>query len=140
MAGYRIVSSLVVAGVLAASSSTSALANDHRSHGRHNNDGIAIVAGIIGAVVIGSILSNSQSAHVVHQTHPQPHQVYGQPQYYYEERPQPYYRSQPVRQVHYGSAPRYYEHNSDGHRRGQFRDRQLDRHDRQDRQRTYRAY
>jgi hypothetical protein len=89
----KIISSLVVGGVLAMSVSTAALADDRRNH--HRGNGAAIAAGIIGAVVIGSLIANSQSAHAA-------------PQPYYEPQPQTYYSPQPVQQIYYESPQRYY--------------------------------
>lgn len=91
MASKKIVSALLIVGVLASSVSTAALADDHRNHDRGN--GVAIAAGILGAVVIGSLIANSQSVYAA-----------PQPQYY---QPQPYYP--PEQQVYYQPQPQYYE-------------------------------
>ncbi len=94
MRANKLITPLLIAGVLAASVSTTVYADDHR--GRGNGNGAIIAAGIIGAVVIGSLLANSQ---------PQPQPVYAPPQPYYEPQPQPYY---PPQQVYYQQQPQYY--------------------------------
>ncbi|MDB5775832.1 MAG: hypothetical protein JWP38_1965 [Herbaspirillum sp.] len=87
MAGNEIISSLVIAGVLTASVSTAALADDHRNRG----NGVAIAAGILGAAVIGSLIANLQSRYAAPQPYYQP-----QPYAYYEVQPQAYYPPQPA--------------------------------------------
>jgi hypothetical protein len=99
MARNKIISSLIIAGVLAASVSTTALADDHRNRG----NGVAIAAGILGAVVIGSLIANSQPTYAAPQPYYQP-----QPYPYYEVQPQPYYPPQPVRQGYYEPQQQYY--------------------------------
>lgn len=89
MVSKKIISSLVIAGVLAASVSTAAVAGDHRGNGA------AIAAGILGAVVIGSLIANSQP-------------TYAAPQPYYQPQPQTYYPPQPVQQVYYEPPQQYY--------------------------------
>ena len=92
MASKKIVSALLIVGVLSASVSTAALADDHRYHDRNN--GVALAAGILGAVVIGSLIANSQP-------------VYAAPQQqYYQPQPQYY---QPEQQVYYQPQAQYYE-------------------------------
>lgn len=88
---------LLAAGVLAASVSNPALAG-----GRGN--GAAIAAGILGAVVVGSLLANSQPAYAA----PQP-QPYYPPQAYpsYEVAPA-YYPPAPVQQIYYAPPQPYY--------------------------------
>ncbi|OGB20607.1 MAG: hypothetical protein A3I66_22845 [Burkholderiales bacterium RIFCSPLOWO2_02_FULL_57_36] len=108
MAFNRTFSSLVIVGVLAASVSTAAFAGDRHHHNRGN--GAAIAAGILGAVVIGSLIANSQPAHAA-------------PQPYYEAQPQAYYPPQPVQQVYYGSQPQYYEALPAVYVRGGYRER-----------------
>ena len=54
----KIVSAVFIVGVLAASVSTATFADDHCNYDRGN--GVAVVAGILGAVVIGSLIANSQ--------------------------------------------------------------------------------
>jgi hypothetical protein len=90
MASKKIVSALLIVGVLAASASTAALADDHRNHDRGN--GVAVAAGILGAVVIGSLIANSQP-------------VYAAPQQYYQ--PEPYYQPE-QQQVYYQPQAQYY--------------------------------
>jgi uncharacterized membrane protein YeaQ/YmgE (transglycosylase-associated protein family) len=89
----KLISTLIIGGVLAASVSTSALA-DNRRHQNHGN-GAAIAAGIIGAVVIGSLIANAQSANA-------------QSQPYYQPQPQTYYPPQPVQQGYYEPQQQYY--------------------------------
>jgi len=96
MASNRIIISLVIAGALASSASTAAFAGDHRNH--FSGNGTAIAVGIIGAVVVGSLLANAQPA----------------PQPYYQPQPQPqpqayYYPPQPVQQVYYEAPQQYYQ-------------------------------
>lgn len=93
MAGNKIFASIMLVGVLAASVSTTAVAGDYRGHG-HNN-GAAIAAGVLGAVVIGSLIANSQPS-------------YAAPQSYYEPQSQPYYQSQPQPQTYYQPQPQTY--------------------------------
>jgi hypothetical protein len=95
MRANKLISALLVAGVFGASVSTNALAGDrrHRDHDDGNN-GAIIAAGIIGALVIGSMIANSNSD--------APAPVYAQPQPYPE--PQPY----PPPQVYYQPPPQYY--------------------------------
>lgn len=97
MAGKRLVSTLVITGVLVASVSTSALAGD-----RHNNDA-AIAVGVIGGIVLGSLIANAQSAPAPQVYYPsQP-----EPQPYYAP-PQTYYPAAPVQQVYYGAPQPVY--------------------------------
>lgn len=74
MACSKLIFPLVIAGVLAASVSTAAFADNHRD--RNNGTAAAIAVGVLGAVVIGSLLANSQPAYVA----PQPSQLYYPPQ------------------------------------------------------------
>lgn len=92
MASNKIVSALLIVGVLASSVSTAALADDHRNHDRGN--GVALAAGILGAVVIGSLIANSQPVYSA-----------PQPQYY---QPEPYYQPEKPQQVYYQPEPQYY--------------------------------
>lgn len=99
MASIKIISTLALAGALAASASTAAIAGDHSRH----HQGAAIAAGILGAVVIGSLIANAHPAQAAPPS-------YYPPQPYYEEQPQAYYPQYPqapVQQVYYGSAPQY---------------------------------
>lgn len=121
MTRNKLISSLVIAGVLAASVSTAAFADDHR--GRNNNGtATAIAVGVLGAVVIGSLLANSQPAYAAPQPYypPQPAPVYqAAPAYYqpppppvqqtYYAQPQPYYAPQPVTVIEerYGARHEY---------------------------------
>lgn len=91
MAGKKIVSALLIVGVLAASASTAALADDRRNHDRGN--GVALAAGILGAVVIGSLIANSQPVYSA-----------PQPQYY---QPEPYCQPQ-QQQDYYQPQAQYY--------------------------------
>jgi uncharacterized membrane protein HdeD (DUF308 family) len=54
-----------IVGVLAASVSTAALADDHRNHDR--GTGAALAAGILGAVASGSLIANSQPVYAAPQ-------------------------------------------------------------------------
>lgn len=94
MASKKIVSALLIVGVLASSVSTAALADDHRNHDRGN--GVALAAGILGAVVIGSLIANSEPVYSA----PQPQ--YYQPETYYQPEQQVYYQPQPQ---YYGPQP-----------------------------------
>jgi hypothetical protein len=98
MATKKVVSSLVILGVLAASVSTAALADDHRSHDRGN--GALIAAGIITAVVIGTMIANSNSEPAPQAYVQQPPPNYGPPQAYYPP--------QPVQQGYYGAPQPVY--------------------------------
>jgi hypothetical protein len=103
MTRTRLFSSFVIAGVLAASVSGTAFAGDYH-HDRGGN-GAALAVGILGAVVIGSLIANSQPAYAA----PQP-QPYYQPQPYpvYEAQPQAYYPPAPVQQTYYAPPQQYY--------------------------------
>jgi len=92
----KLISSLVIAGVLATTLSSAALAGDHRSN--NGGNGAAIAAGILGAVVIGSIIANSQPSYA---SAPQPYPVYQAP-------PQVYYPPAPVRRTYYVAPRPYY--------------------------------
>ncbi len=104
----------------AASVSTAAVADDHRnrhrgySNGNGHGNGAAIVAGILGAVVIGSLIANSQPA-------------YAAPQQYYEPQPQRYHEPQRV-QRYYGSAPVTYSNGgyADRYEQRRYRHRDYD--------------
>lgn len=86
----KILPALLITAVLAASVSTSASAHD-----RGGNNGLAIAAGIIGAVAIGSVIANANSG-----------PVYAPPQQVYQPAPQPVYYEAP-QQVYYQPAPVY---------------------------------
>lgn len=97
MASKKIASVLIATTLLA---SAAAVSTPAMAHGRGGNDGVAIAAGIIGAVAIGSLIANANSAPAqpVYQAPPQ--QVYYQaPQPVYYE--QPRYYAPPPRPVHY---------------------------------------
>ncbi|MFJ9453114.1 MULTISPECIES: hypothetical protein [unclassified Herbaspirillum] len=89
MISKKIIPALLVTAVLAASVSTSASARDHGG-----NNGLAIAAGVIGAVAIGSMIANANSG-----------PSYA-PQPVYQQAPQPVYYQQP-QQVYYQPAPVY---------------------------------
>ena len=122
MATKKVVSSLVIFGVLAASVSTAALADDHRnrnrSHDRGNGNGALIAAGIITALVVGTMIANSNSEPAPQAYVQQPPPNYGPPQAYYPPQPvqQGYYGApQPVyvergyyERPEYSHHPRYY--------------------------------
>ncbi len=86
----KIIPALLITAVLAASVSTSASAHD-----RGGNNGLAIAAGIIGAVAIGSMIANANSG-----------PSYAPPQQVYQPAPQPVYYEAP-QQVYYQPAPVY---------------------------------
>jgi hypothetical protein len=88
MISKKIIPALLIATVLAASASSSAMAHD-----RGGNNGLAIAAGIIGAVAVGSMIANASAP-----TYVAPQPVY-EPQYQpvYQAAPQPvYYQPEPV--------------------------------------------
>jgi hypothetical protein len=92
MISKKTIPALLIATVLAASASTSAMAHD-----RDGNNGLAIAAGIIGAVAVGSMIANA-SAPTYAAPQPQYQPVY-EPQYQpvYQAAPQPvYYQPAPV--------------------------------------------
>lgn len=101
MTGNRLFSSFVIAGVLAASVCSTAFAGDYR-HDRGGN-GAALAVGILGAVVIGSLIANSQPAYAAPQRYYQP-----QPYPVYEVPPQTYYPPAPVQQTYYAPPQQYY--------------------------------
>ncbi|HEY4072998.1 MAG TPA: hypothetical protein VGM52_07830 [Herbaspirillum sp.] len=84
MIGKKSLTALLIVGVMASSVPSSAFA-----HGRGGN-GLAIAAGVLGAVAVGSIIANS-----------------AQP--VYEAPPPRAYYGPPPEQVYYQAAPRYYE-------------------------------
>ena len=109
MRSKTLISSIAAAGVLAASLSVPAHADGgrhhggHRGHGGHGGgNGAAVVAGVLGALVVGSIIANATAApsYAPPQTYypPQP-----QGQSYYEA-PRQYYQPPPA-QVYYQPAP-----------------------------------
>lgn len=81
MISKKIIPALLVTAVLAASVSTSASAHDR------GGNGLAIAAGIIGAVAVGSMIANANAG----------------PSY----APQPVYYQQAPQQVYYQPAPVY---------------------------------
>lgn len=97
----KLIPALLIMTVLAASVSTSAFA-----HERGGNNGLAIAAGIIGAVAVGSLIANATSAAAYAPPpvyRPAPQQVYYQPAPVYV-RPAPVYvapqyRERPVYRV-----------------------------------------
>lgn len=108
MRSKTLVSTIVLAGVLAASMSTSAFAERGRHRGHHGgNNGVAIAAGVLGALAIGSIIANANAA-PVYSAPPTYYQPQPQPQTYYEA-PRQYYQPAPQPQVYYQPAPVYYQ-------------------------------
>ncbi|WP_432240731.1 hypothetical protein [Herbaspirillum robiniae] len=98
MASKKIASVLIASTLLASAAVVSAPA---MAHGRGGNDGVAIAAGIIGAVAIGSLIANANSA--------PPQQVYYQaPQPVYYE--QPRYYAPPPRPVRYVERTEVYRY------------------------------
>ncbi len=104
MRSKTLISTIVLAGVLATSMSTSAFAEGGRHRGHGGNNGVAIAAGVLGALAIGSIIANANAG-----------PVYSAPSYYqqpaqtYYEAPQQYYQPAPQPQVYYQPAPVYYQ-------------------------------
>ena len=92
MISKKIIPALLVTAVLAASVSTSASARDHGG-----NNGLAIAAGVIGAVAIGSMIANANAG-----------PSYA-PQPVYQQAPQPVYYQQAPQQVYYQPEPVYVE-------------------------------
>jgi hypothetical protein len=90
MIGKKSLSALVIVGVLAASASSTAFAGGRYHGGGGGGNGLAIAAGILGAVAVGTIIANSAS----------------QPVY---EAPQPAYYGPPPQQVYYQAPPQYYQ-------------------------------
>jgi hypothetical protein len=90
MISKKIIPALLVTAVLAASVSTSASARDHGG-----NNGLAIAAGVIGAVAIGSMIANANAG-----------PSYA-PQPVYQQAPQPVYYQQAPQQVYYQPEPVY---------------------------------
>ncbi|MDB5990847.1 MAG: hypothetical protein JWQ10_2250 [Herbaspirillum sp.] len=90
MIGKKGLVGLLIVGVMASSVSTSAFAR--------GGDGLGIVAGVLGAVAVGSIIANSAPRPV----------YYDAPQPYYGPPPQPVYYQSP-QPVYYQAPPRYYE-------------------------------
>jgi hypothetical protein len=117
MASKKIASVLIATTLLASAAVVSAPA---MAHGRGGNDGVAIVAGIIGAVAIGSLIANANSAPVqpVYQAPPQPvyypapQPVYYQQPAYYAPPPRPvrYVERTEVRTYRYADRPYHYDH------------------------------
>ena len=89
MISKKLIPALLISTVLAASVSSSAMA--------HDRDGLAIAAGILGAVAVGSIIANTAPVYAA----PQP--VY---QPVYQQVPQPVYYQAP-QQVYYQPAQVY---------------------------------
>ncbi len=106
MRSKTLISTIALAGVLATSLSTSAYADGGRHRGGGNN-GVAIAAGVLGALAIGSIIANA-NAGPVYAPAPTYYQPQPQPQPYYEA-PQQYYQPAPQPQVYYQPAPVYYQ-------------------------------
>lgn len=117
MRSKTLISTIAAAGLLAASLSSPALADGgrhhgngggHRGHGGHSghggNNGAAVVAGVLGALVVGSIIANATAApsYAPPRTYYQPPPA---PTYY--EAPRTYYQPAPPPQVYYQPAPVY---------------------------------
>jgi hypothetical protein len=109
MRSKTLISTIALTGMLAASLSTSAHADGgwrggHGGHGGHHggrggNNGAAVVAGVLGALVVGSIIANAASAPSY--APPQAYYPPAAPAYY--EAPRPYY--QPAPQAYYPAQP-----------------------------------
>ena len=110
MRSKTLISTIAAAGLLAASLSSPALADGgryhgnggHGSHGGHGgNNGAAVVAGVLGALVVGSIIANASAPSYAPPTYYQPPPA---PTYY--EAPRTYYQPA-LPQVYYQPAPVY---------------------------------
>lgn len=111
MRSKTLISTIVLAGVLATSMSTSAFADGGR-RGHGGNNGVAIAAGVLGALAIGSIIANANAGPVYSAPtyYQQPAQTYyQQPAQTYYEAPQQYYQPAPQPQAYYQPAPVYYQ-------------------------------
>ena len=104
MIDKKTLASLLVVGALAASVSSPALA------GGRGGDGAAIAAGILGGVVIGSLIANSQPTYVAPAPQPYypPQPVYQPAPRVYYEAPPVYYQRPPVRHRYYAAPQPYY--------------------------------
>jgi hypothetical protein len=113
MRSKTLISTIAASALLAASLSGAAHADGgryhgnggYRGHGGHGgNNGAAVVAGVLGALVVGSIIANANSApsYAPPQTYYQPPPA---PTYY--EAPRTYYQPSPPPQVYYQQAPVY---------------------------------
>ena len=71
----KTIPALLAVAVLAVSVSSSAVAGDRYHRGGGGGNGLAIAAGILGAVVVGSMIANANSA----PSYAPPQQVYYQP-------------------------------------------------------------
>ena len=121
MRSKTLISSIAAAGVLAASLSGAAQAEGgrhhggHRGHGGHGghggSNGAAVVAGVLGALVVGSIIANATAApsYAPPQTYyppqPQPQSYYEAPRQYYQPPAQVYYQPAPPPPVYYQPRP-----------------------------------
>lgn len=112
MRSKTLISTIAAAGVLAASLSSPALADGgrhhgnggHRGHGGHGgNNGAAVVAGVLGALVVGSLIANATAA----PSYAPPQTYYQPPAPTYYEAPRTYYQPAPPPQVYYQPAPVY---------------------------------
>jgi hypothetical protein len=104
MRSKTLISTIALAGILATSMSCSAYADGGRHGGHGGNNGIAIAAGVLGALAIGSIIANANAA----PAYPAPQPYYQPPAQTYYEAPQQYYQPAPPPQVVYQPAPVYY--------------------------------
>lgn len=107
MRSKTLISTIAIAGLLAASLSTSAYAERgrHRDHGRNGGNGVAIVAGVLGGLAIGSIIASANAAPV----YAAPPTYYQPPARSYYEAPPQYYQPAPQPQTYYQPAPVYYQ-------------------------------
>lgn len=103
MRSKTLISTIALAGVLATSLSTSAYADGGRHRG-HGGNGVAIAAGVIGALALGSVIASASAAPV----YSAPPAYYPPAQTYYEA-PVQYYQPAPRPQVYYQPAPVYYQ-------------------------------
>ena len=95
MIGKKSLAGLLIVGVMASSVSTSAFAR--------GGDGLGIVAGVLGAVAVGSIIANSAPRPVYYGAPPPQQYYYGPPQPVYYQPPPRYYQPPPVYVDQYGN-------------------------------------
>lgn len=113
MRSRTLISTIALAGMLATSLSTSAYADGgrHRGHGGHGGghrgNGVAIAAGVLGAIAIGSIIASANANAAPVYSAPPAYYPPPPPARSYYEAPAQYYQPQP--QVYYQPAPVYYQ-------------------------------
>jgi len=95
MIGKKSLAALLIVGVMASSVSTSAFAR--------GGDGFGIVAGVLGAVAVGSIIANSAPRPVYYDAPPPQQDYYGRPHPVYYQPPPRYYQPPPTYVDQYGN-------------------------------------